>query len=578
MNKFRKLTKFLRPYRKKIFRAILLTATLTLMGLVPPLVIKWFIDEVVGASRWDLLNGLILVLVAVPVVSGAVSFLNNYTIAYIGQRLAFDIRLAMYRHLQRLSLRFYDRMKTGKIMSRIMSDATMIQNMVTQNTITMVTDSISFLFALVIIFLLSWKLSILLLCLLPLYVLNYRFFIRKIRDTNISYRFTMDQITNTLHERIKGTRLVKSYVKEEAETDRFLNDTRQSLNYAMRGMIFSTSFSTASRIINGVGSSIIFCVGCYFVIRGEMTYGAVTAFMSYALRLLTPALRFTEISNLIQQTLVSADRIFEVLDAEPEVKEVQGAKPLPPIKGHVKFEDVSFEYVPGEPVLKGIDFEVQPGTTVAFVGHTGCGKTTIGNLLLRLYDLKSGRILIDGHDIAKVTLKSLRSQIGVVLQDTILFNSSIKENIRYGKRRTSDQEVIEAAKIAEIHDFIVDLPHGYDTIVGEGGTQLSVGQKQRIAIARAILTDPGILILDEATSSLDPQSEALIQKALDKVLAGRTSFVIAHRLSTIVNADLIIVMDRGKIIEKGTHMELMKNRDGLYRQLYKQQFLALQAA
>ena len=578
MNKFRKLTKFLRPYRKKIFRAILLTATLTLMGLVPPLVIKWFIDEVVGASRWDLLNGLILVLVAVPVVSGAVSFLNNYTIAYIGQRLAFDIRLAMYRHLQRLSLRFYDRMKTGKIMSRIMSDATMIQNMVTQNTITMVTDSISFLFALVIIFLLSWKLSILLLCLLPLYVLNYRFFIRKIRDTNISYRFTMDQITNTLHERIKGTRLVKSYVKEEAETDRFLNDTRQSLNYAMRGMIFSTSFSTASRIINGVGSSIIFCVGCYFVIRGEMTYGAVTAFMSYALRLLTPALRFTEISNLIQQTLVSADRIFEVLDAEPEVKEVQGAKPLPPIKGHVKFEDVSFEYVPGEPVLKGIDFEVQPGTTVAFVGHTGCGKTTIGNLLLRLYDLKSGRILIDGHDIAKVTLKSLRSQIGVVLQDTILFNSSIKENIRYGKRRTSDQEVIEAAKIAEIHDFIVDLPHGYDTIVGEGGTQLSVGQKQRIAIARAILTDPGILILDEATSSLDPQSEALIQKALDKVLAGRTSFVIAHRLSTIVNADLIIVMDKGKIIEKGTHMELMKNRDGLYRQLYKQQFLALQAA
>ncbi|HID96546.1 MAG TPA: ABC transporter ATP-binding protein, partial [Candidatus Latescibacteria bacterium] len=567
-----------RPYRKKIFRAILLTATLTLMGLVPPLVIKWFIDEVVGASRWDLLNGLILVLVAVPVVSGAVSFLNNYTIAYIGQRLAFDIRLAMYRHLQRLSLRFYDRMKTGKIMSRIMSDATMIQNMVTQNTITMVTDSISFLFALVIIFLLSWKLSILLLCLLPLYVLNYRFFIRKIRDTNISYRFTMDQITNTLHERIKGTRLVKSYVKEEAETDRFLNDTRQSLNYAMRGMIFSTSFSTASRIINGVGSSIIFCVGCYFVIRGEMTYGAVTAFMSYALRLLTPALRFTEISNLIQQTLVSADRIFEVLDAEPEVKEVQGAKPLPPIKGHVKFEDVSFEYVPGEPVLKGIDFEVQPGTTVAFVGHTGCGKTTIGNLLLRLYDLKSGRILIDGHDIAKVTLKSLRSQIGVVLQDTILFNSSIKENIRYGKRRTSDQEVIEAAKIAEIHDFIVDLPHGYDTIVGEGGTQLSVGQKQRIAIARAILTDPGILILDEATSSLDPQSEALIQKALDKVLAGRTSFVIAHRLSTIVNAALIIVMDRGKIIEKGTHMELMKNRDGLYRQLYKQQFLALQAA
>ncbi len=574
----RKLLYFTRPYRKRILIAVSLTGVLTLTGLVPPLLIKRLIDDVVGASKWNMLTGVMLMLIAIPIVTTGVSFLNNYIIAYIGQRLVFDVRLKMYRQLQRLSIRFYETMKTGKIVSRMMSDVAMVQNMITGNTITMVTDIISFCLATVIIFSLSWKLSVVLLGILPLYLLNYKFFMRKIRQTNISYRFQMDQITNTLQERISGTQLVRTFVKERAETQQFLTDTRRSLNYAMRGVIYSASFSTASRVINGIGSSVLFCLGCYLVIRGEITYGAVTAFMAYAQRLLGPALRFTEISNLIQQTLVSADRVFEVLDAEPEIREVKGAKELPPVKGHVKFEKVTFAYTPGEPVLKEINFEAQPGTTVALVGHTGCGKTTIGNLLLRLYDPQSGRILIDGHNIAEVTLKSLRGQIGVVLQDTVLFNTTIKENIKYGKRNATDQEVIEAAKIAEIHDFIMSKPDGYETLIGEGGTKLSVGQKQRIAIARAIITNPGILIMDEATSSLDSESEALIQKALKKVLANRTSFVIAHRLSTIVNADLIIVMDKGRIIEMGTHRELLKKKDGFYRQLYKQQYAILKAA
>ncbi len=574
----RKLLYFSRPYRKRILIAVSLAGVLTLIGLVPPLLIKRLIDDIVGASKWDMLTGVILMLIAIPIIRAGVSFLNNYIIAYIGQRLVFDVRLKMYRQLQRLSIRFYETMKTGKIVSRMMSDVAMVQNMITGNTITMVTDIISFCFATVIIFSLSWKLSTVLLGILPLYLLNYKFFMRKIRRSNISYRFQMDQITNTLQERISGTQLVRAFVRERAETQQFLSDTRRSLHYAMRGVICSASFSTASRIINGVGSSVLFCLGCYLVIQGEITYGAVTAFMAYAQRLLGPALRFTEISNLIQQTLVSADRIFEVLDAEPEIKEVKEAKELPPIKGHIKFEKVSFAYVPGEPVLNEIDFEVQPGTTVALVGHTGCGKTTIGNLLLRLYDPQSGRILIDGHNIAEVTLKSLRSQIGVVLQDTILFNTTIKENIKYGKRNATDQEVIQAAKIAEIHDFIMSKPDGYETIIGEGGTKLSVGQKQRIAIARAVITNPGILVMDEATSSLDSESEALIQKALKNVLAGRTSIIIAHRLSTIVNADLIIVMDKGRIIEMGTHRELLKKKDGFYRQLYQQQYAALKAA
>jgi len=578
MSNFKKLLRFVRPYRKKILLTVVLTGLLTGIGLIPPLVIKRLIDDVVGASQWNLLPGVILVMVLVPIITSVTSFLNNHLIAFISQRLILDLRLKLYQHLQRLSLRFYDQMATGKILSRIMSDVRMIRWLITTNTITMVTDIISFCFALFIIFSLSWKLSLLLLSLLPLYIFNYKFFIKRIRRTNISYRFKLDQITDTLHERIGGVKLVKSFAKEKQETRRFLQETREGLNYAMRGTLFSASFSTSSRIINGIGSSVLFCLGCYFVIKGEMTYGAVTAFMAYSQRLLAPALRFTQISNLIQSTLVSVDRIFEILDAEPDVKEAKGARELPPVKGHVKFENVNFEYKPGEPVLRDINLEIKPGTTVALVGHTGCGKTTIINLLLRFYDPTSGRITIDGYDIAKVTLKSLRKQIGVVLQDMILFNTSIKENIKYGKKDATDEEVIRAAKAAELHDVILNKPNGYDTIIGEGGVQLSLGEKQRIAIARAIITDPGILVLDEATSSLDSESEALIQKALSRVLRGRTSFIIAHRLSTILNADLIIVMDKGRIVETGTHRELMKKKDGFYRRLYEQQFAEFKEA
>lgn len=578
MSNFKKLLRVVRPYRKKILLTVILTGLLTGIGLIPPLVIKRLIDDVVGASQWNLLPGVILVMVLLPIITSVTSFLNNHLIAFISQRLIFDLRLKLYQHLQRLSLRFYDQMTTGKILSRIMSDVRMIRWLITTNTITMLTDIISFCFALFIIFSLSWKLSLLLLCLLPLYVFNYRFFIKKIRRTNISYRFKLDQITDTLHERIGGVKLVKSFAKEKQETRYFLHETRESLNYAMRGTLFSASFSTTSRIINGIGSSVLFCLGCYFVIKGEMTYGAVTAFMAYSQRLLAPALRFTQISNLIQNTLVSVNRIFEILDAEPDIKEVKGAKELPPIKGHVKFENLNFEYKPGEPVLRDINLEIKPGTTVALVGHTGCGKTTIINLLLRFYDPTSGQITIDGYDIAKVTLKSLRRQIGVVLQDMILFNTSIKENIKYGKREATDEEVVRAAKAAELHDAILNKPNGYDTIIGEGGVQLSLGEKQRIAIARAIITDPGILVLDEATSSLDSESEALIQKTLSRVLRGRTSFIIAHRLSTILNADLIIVMDKGRIVETGTHRELIKKKDGIYRRLYEQQFAEFKEA
>jgi len=575
LRNLRRVLRFAKPFRRKIILAMALTGVLTLVGLIPPLVMKWLIDDVMVAGNWARLNAVILMMAAIPLLTIFISFWNTYVIAFVGQRLIFDMRLGIYRHLQRLSMSFYDTMGPGKIISRIMGDVAMVRNLITGNTITMVTDIISFFFALAVIFSMSWKLSLSILCILPLYVVNYHFFVKKIRSTNVLYRHKMDEIAETLQERIRGARRVKSFAKEESETRKFVVDTRESLGHAMRGVIYSTSFSTASSLINGLGSAAIYCLGCYLVIKGEMQYGEVVAFMAYLQRLLGPALRFTQLSNTFQQTAVSADRIFEILDAEPDVKEAEDAKPIVITKGHVKFEHVWFSYVPGEPVLKDINLEIEPGMTVAFVGHTGCGKTTMASLLLRFYDPQSGRITIDGQDISKVTLRSLRSQIGVVLQDTVLFNVSIKENIRYGKRNASDDEIIRAAKIAEIHDFIESRPEGYDTIIGEGGISLSGGQKQRIAIARAVLTDPKILILDEATSSLDSESEALIQKALRNVMEGRTSFVIAHRLSTIVNADLIVVMDKGRIIEVGPHRELVTKVDGFYRQLFEQQYAPL---
>ncbi|RKY66565.1 MAG: ABC transporter ATP-binding protein, partial [Candidatus Latescibacterota bacterium] len=325
-------------------------------------------------------------------------------------------------------------------------------------------------------------------------------------------------------------------------------------------------------LIDGLGNTFIFVAGCYLVLKGELTYGTVAAFMMYVARVLGPILQFSSIANMIEQTLVSVERIFEIYEVEEEPR--KGTK-LPPIEGHVKFEDVWFEYVPGEPVLKGINLEVEPGMKVALVGHTGCGKTTLTSLLLRFYEPTRGRILVDGYDITKVDLRSLRLQIGQVLQDSVLFDGlTIRENIAYGIPDATEEQVVKAAKIAEIHDLILSKPGGYDAKIGGEGVVLSLGEKQRLCIARAVAADPAILILDEATSALDTQSEALIQRALENVMKGRTCFIIAHRLSTVVGADLIVVMDEGRIVEMGTHKELLEKEKGFYRKLYEQQFLA----
>jgi len=427
-----------------------------------------------------------------------------------------------------------------------------------------------------VIFYFNWKLALVTFLILPLHWLNYRYFVQRIRIKNRIIRRKWDHIYNLLHERISGTKLVRTFNREEFESEQFESSTEEVLDYSMQSTALSVSFGGVSGLIGGLGNTLIFFLGCYFVIQGEMTYGTVAAFMAYVGRVLDPIMQFTSMSNQIEQTMVSVDRIFEVLEVAPEREDPQ-ALALGSIRGDVRFEHLWFEYVPGEPVIRDFSLEVPAGTTVALVGHTGCGKTTVTSLLLRFYEVKSGRILIDGVDISQVELRSLRRQIGQVLQESKLFyDTTVGQNIGYGLAHGDAEAISQAARTAEIDGFIRSKANGYEELVGGQGVKLSVGEKQRMCIARAVVTDPRILILDEATSALDTQSELLIQKALERVLEGRTSFVIAHRLSTILNADMIVVMDKGEIIERGTHESLIQKEGGHYRHLYEQQFAKTQ--
>jgi ABC-type multidrug transport system fused ATPase/permease subunit len=576
--RFKNLVPLVRPYWRYVVGALSLTILLTILGLLPPLIMRALIDRVLTEGTWELLVPLIAAHVLVPVMSGIISFNNTLIISYTGRRLVFDIRTRMYRHLLRLAMRFHGDMSSGAIMSRLMNDVNMVQGLITGNTITIVTDIVSFAFAAVVTFSLNWKMALALWTILPLYVLNYKYFVKRIRRANVRYRRTMDRIAGTLQERISGTRRVRAFGREQDEAENFLEDTRESLRYSMQGTVQSVTFSTASRLTWGIGSTILYLTGVWFALRGEMTYGSVTAFMAYAGQIIAPALRFTELANQFEQVMVSVDRIFEVLDTEPDIKEKPDAEELPRMKGHVEFDNVTFEYVKDQPVIHELTLDIPAGKTVALVGHTGCGKTTLTTLIMRMWDIQQGAIRIDGHDTRDVTLKSLRHQCGVVLQDPVLFNTTVADNLRYGVPEVTMDQVIAAAKAAEIDSMITGLPDGYETeLGGSSGIKLSVGEKQRIAIARAIITDPAILIMDEATSSLDSESEALIQKALERVMDNRTSIIVAHRLSTIVEADIIVVMEGGRIIEMGSHSELVR-AGGHYSHLYTSQHGALDEA
>jgi len=420
-------------------------------------------------------------------------------------------------------------------------------------------------------FYLDWKLSLLTLVVIPMVGQAMKIFGRKIKKSSNVIQQRLAEITALLQESFSATRVVKSFVREDYEIDRFVRSNQRNFEAVMKNVQQTSMLTPTVEFLAAIAVTLIVWFGGYEVVNGEITAGAFVAFLTYAVNLANPVKRLSRIYGNLQKAMAAVDRVFTVVDLEESITDRPGAQPLPPVKGHVRFDHVTFSYKEGRPALDGITLEAQPGEMIAFVGPSGAGKSTIANLIPRFYEADSGVITVDGHDIRDVTLASLRGQIGLVPQETMLFSTTIRENIRYGRLDATDAEIEEAACAANAHNFIMELERGYDTEIGERGVSISGGQRQRIAIARAILKDPRILILDEATSALDTESEKIVQAALDNLMVGRTSFVIAHRLSTVFNADRIYVIDGGRIVEQGTHEELLA-KGGLYQHLYDIQF------
>jgi subfamily B ATP-binding cassette protein MsbA len=477
----------------------------------------------------------------------------------------------VYAHLQTLSLKYYENHRTGQIVSRVAEDTGALFTLVTGVLVNLLSDSVTVIAVLVMLLWIHWKMALLTLIVLPLFVLNYRTFRKDLRRMSRRHRRNWDRVVGFLHERVSSIRLVKSFSMEERESGRFNrgidNDSRNFTHL----MMHNTLLWVIADLISSVGTLLVLFYGGWLVIRGELSVGMLVAFNTYIGFLYGPIVRLNDLNTTVERAITGLEKIYEILDTPSFVVETADARDLPPINGRVEFRDVSFGYETDRKVVNHISLVVEPGKMFALVGPSGGGKTTLVNLLCRFHDVDDGSILIDGLDIRTVRIKSLRRQIGLVMQESVLFSGTLADNIRYGLPEASMQDVIEAAKAANAHDFIAKLPRGYHAAVGERGVKLSGGQRQRIAIARAILKNPRILIFDEATSSLDTKSERLIQEAMERLMRGRTTMVIAHRLSTILKADRIVVVQGGAILEAGSHVDLLK-QNGLYRHLYDLQF------
>ena len=540
------------------------------LTLAQPLLMRLLFNDVVEVGRWEMLPVVILLIAAAPFLASGFQFLNQRIIMRSAYGLISDIRLDMYERVLALSLSYHQDTSSGVLVNRLMDDVNMLQRLIAGDTVTLFIDVIIFGAALAVVFTIAPLLGVILMVTLVLYVLAYRGFAGRIRSRSTSYRRMQDTISERLQETIAGVRHVRIYNRELMENTNFVSRTEQSLEHALKSHMGSVGLGTVCTLIAGFGSAAVVILGYLQVLQGNLQYGDVFAVNNFVWMALNPAIRITNMAGQLTETFVSIRRVVEVLDEEPSVASLPDAPPMVRDAGRVEFDNVHFAYKPEMPLYRGLNLSVEPGATVALVGHTGCGKTTLTTLLMRHWDIQHGSIRIDGQDISKVELRSLRRLFGVVLQDPVVFDGTLAENIAYGEHDATRESLEAAAQAAEISGLVKRLPDGLDTVIGTQGIKLSVGEKQRISIARAILKDPLILIMDEATSSLDSESEALIQRALERVLHGRTSFVVAHRLSTITSADTIVVMDFGAIIEQGNHRELMKIPGGHYRKLYEE--------
>jgi ABC-type multidrug transport system fused ATPase/permease subunit len=560
----------LTPYWNVLLISAVLLIGRAALELVPPLFQKAIVDEIVTSRHLAYIGVLIACLVGVYALQQLVSIGDNYIRHALGEKFIFDLRVRLYAYLQRMSLSFFERTSTGDLMSRVTNDLSALEHFVTHGSALTAVDLLRLVGGTIVLFVLEPRLAAIVMIPVPILALAFRHYNTKIRPVYRRVRARLGDINAKLQDNLSGIRVIQAFAREDLEKERFAAESESYYRARVKGIRYWSTFFPAIRFLGSMATVVVLGLGAIMVMRGEMSLGTLVAFLAYITSFYEPINRLTEVDNIFQEAIAAGERIFELLDETTDVKDVPDAVDLPVIKGKMAFDQVYFRYGSGDKVLYDISFHITPGEMVALVGPRCAGKTSIANLICRFYDPIQGTVSIDEHDLRKVKLETLRSQVTVVLQDSFLFNNTVAENLLYGKPDATDEELIAAAKAANAHDFITELPHGYDTEVGERGVKLSGGQKQRLALARAILADPRILILDEATSSVDAEAEYLIQQALEKVLKGRTALVIAHRLSTIRNADKIIVLDQGRIVEKGNHQELMQ-RGGLYSQLYNRQ-------